>query len=82
MPVSGTDNEMTKRDLALEPFDALVGTWDTEAKHVAVDEFVPGTTTFQWLEGGHFWCSVRMSSTSCFPTRSASLAPQRAAKGW
>jgi hypothetical protein len=43
-----------KRDLALEPFDALVGTWDTEAKHVAVDEIVLGTATFEWLEGGHF----------------------------
>jgi hypothetical protein len=45
---------MTKRDAALESLDALVGTWDTEAKHVAVDEVVYGTVTFDWLEGGHF----------------------------
>jgi len=45
---------VTKRDPALEPFDALVGTWDTEAKHVAVHEVVSGIVMFEWLEGGHF----------------------------
>jgi len=45
---------MTKRDPALEPFAALVGTWDTEAKHVAVEEVVSGTVMFELLEGGHF----------------------------
>jgi hypothetical protein len=35
-------------------FDALIGTWATEAKHVAVDAVVTGTVTFQWLESGHF----------------------------
>jgi hypothetical protein len=45
---------MTERDPALEPFDALIGTWDTEAKHRLVEEVVNGSTTFEWLEGGHF----------------------------
>jgi hypothetical protein len=45
---------MSERDPALEPFDALIGTWATEADHVAVDGVVPGTVTFEWLEGGHF----------------------------
>jgi hypothetical protein len=29
----------------LEPFDALIGTWVTEATHPLVDEVVPGTIT-------------------------------------
>src|SRR5262245_47169454 len=45
---------MSERDPALEPFEALIGTWDTEADHVAVDGIVTGTTTFEWLEGGRF----------------------------
>ena len=36
---------MSERDPALEPFDALIGTWETEAKHRAVDEIVGGSTT-------------------------------------
>ena len=43
-----------KRDRALDAFEALIGTWDTEAKHVAVDEVVTGSTTFEWLFGGRF----------------------------
>ena len=45
---------MTDRDPALEPFDALVGTWDTEATHPLIDTVVPGSITFEWLEGGHY----------------------------
>jgi len=37
------DDGMTDRDPMLEPFDALVGTWSTEANHRAVDGVVPGT---------------------------------------
>ena len=42
---------MSERDPALDAFDALIGNWDTESKHVAVDEVVSGTVTFEWLEG-------------------------------
>jgi hypothetical protein len=45
---------MTDRDSLLAPFEALIGTWSTEAKHRLVDEVVPGSSTFEWLEGGHF----------------------------
>jgi hypothetical protein len=38
----------------LAPFDALIGTWSTEATHPLVDEVVLGSATFEWLEGGHF----------------------------
>jgi len=46
--------DMTDRDPVLQPFDALIGTWSTEAKHRLVDEVVTGTVSFEWLEGGHF----------------------------
>jgi hypothetical protein len=46
--------DMTERDPVLEPFDALIGTWATEATHPQIDGAVPGTVTFEWLEGGHF----------------------------
>jgi hypothetical protein len=45
---------MTDRDPLLAPFEALIGTWSTEAKHRLVDNVVLGTATFEWLEGGHF----------------------------
>jgi hypothetical protein len=58
---------MSKRDPALEPFDALVGTWNTEAKHVAVDGGVSGTVTFEWLEGGHFLVQRSHVNHELFP---------------
>ena len=45
---------MTDRDPLLAPFEALIGTWSTEAKHRLFDEVVLGSATFEWLEGGHF----------------------------
>lgn len=45
---------MTERDPALEPYEALIGTWATEATHPMFDGVVAGTSTFEWLEGGHF----------------------------
>lgn len=45
---------MTERDPALEPFDALIGTWATEATHPLFEGVAPGSVTFEWLEGGHF----------------------------
>jgi hypothetical protein len=37
----------------LQPFDALIGTWSTEATHPLFDGVVPDVT-FEWVEGGHF----------------------------
>jgi hypothetical protein len=42
------------RDPALEPFEALIGTWVTEATHPQFDAVVPGRHTYEWAEGGHF----------------------------
>jgi hypothetical protein len=58
---------MTDRDPALEPFDALVGTWATEATHRLVDAVVPGIVTFEWLEGGHFIVQRSRNEHESFP---------------
>ena len=50
----GGHMEMTDRDPMLEPFDVLIGSWSTEARHPMVDEAVLGSATYEWLEGGHF----------------------------
>jgi hypothetical protein len=56
------------RDPALEPFDALIGTWDTEATHPMLpDVVVPGTITFEWLEGGHFLIQRSQNDHELFP---------------
>jgi hypothetical protein len=43
-----------ERDPILEPFDALVGTWETESTHPLIDGVAPGTMTFECLEGRRF----------------------------
>ena len=45
---------MTERAPALDPFEALIGTWTTEATHRLFDGVVPGSVTYEWLEGGRF----------------------------
>ena len=58
---------MTERDPALEPFDALIGSWATEATHPKLDDAVPGSTTFEWLEGGHFLVQRIRNAHELFP---------------
>jgi hypothetical protein len=58
---------MTERDPALEPFEALVGTWDVEAKHRLVEEVVHGSNTFEWWEGGRFLVQRSHMEHELFP---------------
>ena len=58
---------MTDRDTALEPFAALIGTWATEATHPLFDAVVPGSTTFEWFEGGHFLIQRSHNDHELFP---------------
>jgi hypothetical protein len=58
---------MTDRDPALEPFDALVGTWDTDATHPLFDGVVRGSVTFEWLEGGRFLVQRSHNEHELFP---------------
>jgi hypothetical protein len=58
---------MTERDSMLEPFDALIGAWATEAIHPLVDEPVPGSVTFEWLEGKRFLIQRAHNDHELFP---------------
>lgn len=58
---------MTERDPALEPFDALIGTWATEATHPMFDGVVTGGMTLEWLEGGHFIVQRSHNDHEAFP---------------
>jgi hypothetical protein len=52
---------------ALKPFDALIGSWVTEAAHPSFDGVVPGSVTFEWLEGGHFIVQRTRYDEELFP---------------
>jgi hypothetical protein len=58
---------MTRRDPALDQFDALIGTWATEATHPLFDAVVPGSLTFEWLEGGRFLVQRSHNDHESFP---------------
>jgi hypothetical protein len=58
---------MTKRDPALDPFDVLIGTWATAATHPQFDAVVAGSTTFEWLDGGHFLVQRSHNDHELFP---------------
>jgi hypothetical protein len=58
---------MTERDSVLEPFEALIGTWATEATHPMFDAVVPGSITFEWFEGGHFLVQRSHNDHESFP---------------
>ncbi len=72
---------MTERDPALEPFDALIGTWATEATHPLFDGVVPGAITFEWLEGGHFLVQRSHSDHESFPDAISVIGAPEAGDG-
>ena len=51
----------------LKAFDALIGTWSTEATHPMLDAVVPGVITFEWLEGGKFLIQRSHNEHELFP---------------
>jgi hypothetical protein len=51
----------------MEPFDALVGDWTTEATHPMFDGVVSGSVTFDWVEGGHFLVQRTHNDHELFP---------------
>jgi hypothetical protein len=58
---------MTERDPRLEPFEAMIGTWDTVATHPKFEGSVPGTVTLEWLEGGHYIIQRSRNEHELFP---------------
>jgi hypothetical protein len=77
----GQTTVMTDRDPALEPFDALIGTWATEATHPLVDAIVPGSVTFEWLAGGHFLIQRSRNEHELFPDAIGVIGAPEAADG-
>jgi hypothetical protein len=73
--------DMTDRDPALEPFDALIGTWATEATHPMIDAVVPGSVTYEWLEGGHFLLQRSRNDHESFPAALGVIGAPEAGDG-
>jgi hypothetical protein len=59
--------DMTDRDPNLAPFEGLIGTWATAATHPLFDGVVLGSTTFEWLDGGHFIVERSQNDHELFP---------------
>ena len=72
---------MTDRDHRLEPFDALIGTWATEATHPKFDGVVPGRVTFEWLEGGRFLIQRSRNAHELFPDSISIIGAPEAGEG-
>jgi hypothetical protein len=59
---------MTQRHPGLEPFEALIGKWATEATHPMMEGVVvPGTMSLEWLEGGHYLVQRIRNDHEAFP---------------
>ena len=68
---------MSDRDPALDPFDALVGTWTTASTHPMLPgEVVSGRQTFSWLEGGRFLVQRSQNDHELFPDAICVIGPQ------
>lgn len=72
---------MTDPVPALAPFDAVIGTWATEATHPTIEAVVPGSTTFQWLEGGRFVVQRSRNDHELFPDALAVIGAPEAGGG-
>jgi hypothetical protein len=72
---------MDQRDPALEPFDVLTGTWATEATHPMIDAVVPGSVTFEWVEGGHFLVQRSRNDHELFPDAISVIGAPEAGDG-
>jgi hypothetical protein len=72
---------MTQRDPDLEPFDALIGTWDTEATHPKFDGVVLGSATFEWLDGGQFLIERSRNEHELFPDAISVIGASEAGDG-
>ena len=68
-------------DTALAPFEALIGTWATEATHPQIDAVVPGSVTFEWLEGGHFVVQRSHNEHELFPDAISVIGAPEAGEG-
>jgi hypothetical protein len=73
--------DMTARDPALTSFDELIGSWVTESTHPQFDGVVPGSTTFEWLDGGHFIIQRSHNDHELFPDSISVIGAREAGDG-
>jgi hypothetical protein len=73
--------DMTERDPALEPFDALIGTWATEATHPQFEGVVRGSISFEWLGGGRFLIERLRNDHELFPDAICVIGAPEAGEG-
>jgi hypothetical protein len=70
-PVSRQHHVQRKEDTTIDPqlapLAVLCGEWITEATHPQVNAVVPGSATFEWLEGGHFMIQRSHHDHELFP---------------
>jgi hypothetical protein len=57
------------------PFDALIGTWATEATHPAIGATVAGRTTFEWLSGDQYVIQRSSNEHEQFPDSISVIGP-------
>ncbi|WP_205696729.1 hypothetical protein [Conexibacter sp. SYSU D00693] len=72
---------MSDRDPALEPFDALIGTWELEATHPAFDGVMRGEMTFEWLAGGKFLVQRSHNDEEIAPDTISVIGPPEEGEG-
>jgi hypothetical protein len=72
---------MTDRDPALAPYEALIGSWATEATHPRFDGVVPGSAAFEWLEGGRFIVQRSRNEDGPFPDAIWVIGPPEQGEG-
>lgn len=65
----------------LEPFDVLIGTWFTEATHPQFDTIVPGSVTYEWLEGRNFLVQRSHNNHDSFPDAISVIGAPEAGDG-
>ena len=53
----------------------MIGRWVTEAVHPAIDAVVPGTVTYEWLEGGRFVVQRSRNAHELFPDAICLIGP-------
>jgi hypothetical protein len=72
---------VSERHPGLEPFEALVGTWEIEAAHPALDAVAAGEATFEWAEGGHFLVQRSRNDQELFPDSISVIGPPEEGEG-
>ncbi len=59
----------------------MIGTWATEAVHPAIDAVVPGTVTYEWLEGRRFVVQRSRNEHELFPDAICLIGPPEEGDG-